>query len=266
MEQQAQQKAAKPKLPKHRSPNYPLIGLEKALERARTIQDQARNHFAPINVVYQLWKYKTGLGDQTLAALKAFGLAEIKGEKGARQVRLTEAAQRILGNALNRDELLKNSALRPELHRELWQKYNGDLPADSIIRNYLVFERLDRKFNKETVDGFIAQFRATIAFAKITLSDKVDNGEKSIEEEESPNQQTIMNPPQLQTLQKQENPLPKPATWYESFPLVLSRNSKGTLNVPSTISKKEFVLLKTQIENTLRIIEAAYLSDESDPE
>ena len=83
MEQQAQQKAAKPKLPKHRSPNYPLIGLEKALERARTIQDQARNHFAPINVVYQLWKYKTGLGDQTLAALKAFGLVEIKGEKDA---------------------------------------------------------------------------------------------------------------------------------------------------------------------------------------
>src|ERR1700674_3916955 len=145
---------------KHRSPNYPSIGLEKALERAQVIKDQAgRNNFMPVSVAYDLWGYKPGAGAQIVAALKAFELVQTQGETEKRQIRLTEAAWRILGNAPDRAGLLKTAALAPDIHKKIWEQYGGDLPkADGIIREWLVWEK---GFNQTFVDGFIAQFRAT---------------------------------------------------------------------------------------------------------
>ena len=60
-------------------------------------------------------------------------------------------------------------------------------------------------------------------------------------------------------------PPPPPTEGYQSFPLVLSRTDKATLNIPLSISRKQFALLRSQIESTLSTIEAAYLSDE-DPD
>src|SRR5262245_43392296 len=81
---------------KRRSPNYPIIGLEKSLEKADTLRTVARHHAVAIGTAYTLWKYKKGTGDQIIAALKYFGLLEVAGEKENRQIRLTDAARRIL--------------------------------------------------------------------------------------------------------------------------------------------------------------------------
>ena len=173
---------------RQRSPNYPAIGLEKALERVQPIREQAGRHSMPLGVAYSAWNYKSAAGDQTIAALKAFGLIEVQGVKDKRELRLTEAAWRILGNAPDRPDLLKAAALKPDIHLKIWEKYGGTLPSDAILKNYLVWEL---SFNESFVDGFIAQFRGTIAFANITSSDNLhgEDMEEPESEETQPMQQ-----------------------------------------------------------------------------
>jgi hypothetical protein len=246
------------KTPKRRSPNYPMIGLEKALDRAQTIQVQARHHFMPISVAYTAWNYKRGAGNQTVAALRAFGLIETQGEAEARQIRLTDMAKRILGNAPDRAELLKVAALKPDLHKDIWDKYEADPPADPIIREYLVWER---NFNEDFVDSFIAQFRGTIAYAKLDLSDKI-RGEDEDEGEEGG--MPLFDTPDAGTPRAKQPPPPPPG--YKDFPLYLTNNLKGTLHVPAEINLKDYKLLKQQIKNHLEIIRITSDLDEVEDE
>jgi len=192
------------KKPRQRSPNYPAIGLEKALEKLLPIKEQAGRHSMPFTLAYATWNYKSAAGDQTIAALKSFGLIEVQGVKDKREIRLTEAAWRILGNAPDREELLQVAALKPEIHRKLWEKYEGPPPSDSIVKNYLVWEL---NFNQSFVDGFISQYRSTIAFANITAFDRlpgVDSEEP--EPEETPLMQTTTRPASLAVAPKPESP------------------------------------------------------------
>jgi hypothetical protein len=254
------------KIPKRRSPNYPAIGLEKALERAQTLQEHARHHFMPVTVAHSLWNYKKGAGDQIVAALRSFGLLEVQGEKESRQVRITKEAQRILGNAPDREGLLKAAALKPDLHKEIWEKYEGDLPADAIIREYL---RWERNFNEDFVDSFIAQFRGTIAYAKLTLSDKIrtDNGED--EEEDEGEDLSLFDTPKVSTPRGKLPPPPPPVpSGFKDFPLYLLTSSlKGTLQVPEEMSLKDYKLLKQQIDNHMAIIRlTSVVSDNEEKE
>jgi len=240
-----------PKKSKHRSPNYPAISLEKALERAQVIKDQAGRNFMGASVAHHLWGYKKGAGDQQIAALKAFGLVEAQGEADKRQIRLTDTAWRILGNAPDRGELLKEAALKPGIHAQIWQKYGGDLPkADQVISDWLVWEK---GFNQSFVGGFIDQLRDTIAFANLSLSDKVepDGSAKPAERGKSP-----MNPAVITNKPEFKNPPPPPPIGQRTFPLYLSAEQEAALYVPSKMMQSEFDLLKTQIENSLLVMRA----------
>ncbi len=57
--------------------------------------------------------------------------------------------------------------MNPAIHRELWQKYQGGVPSNANLRHYL---RMEKAFNDNAVDGFIEEFRKTLAFAKIDES------------------------------------------------------------------------------------------------
>lgn len=160
-----------------RSPNYPAIGLEKSIERSAIIYEQAKSHLIPLQAAFQIWGYKEAAGSQTVAALKSFGLIETAGEKESRKLRITEIGQMIIRNHPDRASLLKELALKPDIHKEIWEKYQGDLPVDSVIKNYLLF---DRKFNEESVDSFIAQFRNTLLFANVVLSDKIPDKQEPL--------------------------------------------------------------------------------------
>lgn len=50
----------------------------------------------------------------------------------------------------------------PVIYESLWTRFGPELPADSLIRSYLV---RDRNFNAHQVDGMIADFRSTVEFA-----------------------------------------------------------------------------------------------------
>ncbi len=157
---------------KHRSPNYPFIGLEAAIERASALQKIAGVHPVRVTTAWETWEYKKGSGNQIVAALDAYGLIEVEGIADRRQIKLTTEARKILSNHSDTPKLLKDAALKPDLHREIWEHFDSVLPPnDRVIREYLEFER---NFNPNYVDKFIEQFRATLAFANVTESDKLD--------------------------------------------------------------------------------------------
>lgn len=166
------------KRPKHRSPSYPAFDLERVLERAAQLARIAGRHPAPIAAAMQAWSYgtKSSGGLLTIAALKQFGLAADQGKAEARQLRLTQLAHELLfydsdRNSAEWKRRAQTAALTPTIHRELWQKYDRELPDDGVIRPYLV---LERNFSESAANEVLREFRATLAFAKIGLADEGD--------------------------------------------------------------------------------------------
>lgn len=169
-----------------RSPAFPFINLETALRRAKEFYGEQQHHAAPVKVAVKLWGYeeKSSGGLQTTAALVSFGLLSDVGMGFHRRVSLTPLAQKILLNpdANDREQAIKQAALNPKIHRTVWQKW-GPNPPEATLR-YALLAEWEPKFNPKTVDAFIHEYRDTIAFAKLTESDKVTSEVKDSGDEE----------------------------------------------------------------------------------
>ena len=160
---------------RERSPSYPGISLGQAIDRARALYDQERRNAAPVTAVVQHWGFSNasnGAATVALSALEKFGLIAVNGARLDRKVRLTDLALTIL---LNPDEnavteSVREAALNPPIHRLLWNEYQGDLPSDDTLRYELI---VGKRFSERGADNFISQFRATIAFAKLSPLDSV---------------------------------------------------------------------------------------------
>ena len=168
------------KAKKHRSPAYPFLGLESAIEKARQVYEKERTHHASVPVMAGHWgfKAKSSGGLQTAAALKQYGLLEESAGSGSeRRVKLTELARQILLQpkaSAGWLEAVKKAALNPPLYGELFSKWGASLPSDENFRTHLV---LDRNFNEAAVDGVISNYKDTIGFAKLAESDNLSVGE-----------------------------------------------------------------------------------------
>jgi len=152
---------------RHRSPNYPVIGLPKSLERAQEFFDAYKRAQVPVSIIQQKWGYKplSGVGDQTVAALRAFGLIDVEGEKDKRLAKLTDIAWKILAGHPDRQKLIHEVALRPSIYAELWEKYKADgLPPDEMLTHYLQW---DRGFNPDAITAVIAGLRDTLSLARL---------------------------------------------------------------------------------------------------
>jgi hypothetical protein len=156
-----------------RSPAFPFIPLNKAIERAETfrVAEGGRpKHFSPLVSACKAWGIgvKTGPGIQTVAALGHYGLFEFEGSGEKRAARLTDLAFRILLDkqplSPERDELIRRAALTPRIHAELWKNWPDGLPSNATLETYLV---RDREFSESGARDLIVQYRETIAFAKL---------------------------------------------------------------------------------------------------
>ena len=156
-----------------RSPAFPFISLSKALARAETfrVAEGGRpKHFSPLAAACKAWGVgvKTGPGIQTVAALGHYGLFEFEGAAERRSARLTDLAFRILldkqPTSPERDELIRRAALTPQIHAELWKNWPDGLPSNATLETYLV---RDRAFSESGARDLIAQYKETIAFAKL---------------------------------------------------------------------------------------------------
>jgi hypothetical protein len=166
---------AKGKKLKHRSPAYPFISLRTALEKARTFYGTQTRHPAPLSAALALWDFgaKSSGGMQTISALKQFGLLEDIETTNARQVKLTEAALRIIQDerpiSLERDAEIKRLALLPKIYSEMWANWGSPPPPEATVKFFLVNEK---KYNEGAFSDLFSGYKDTIEFAKLGKSDK----------------------------------------------------------------------------------------------
>ena len=187
-----------------RSPNYPSINLENAITRARELYEAEHTHPATADVASRHWGYKSAAagGALIVAALRSFGLADTAGSKNERTVRVSELGKRILLDqrlgSQEREGHLRECALKPTVHAELWEKWGSSLPSDENVRYHLTAKK---GFNERTVEDFMAQYKATLAFARVAeddtlATDESDNGD---------------GPPDFSTGSSSEDSLVRPA-------------------------------------------------------
>lgn len=178
------------KTPKKRSPPYPSISLDKAIERARSLYEKAMHHPVKIGVIAAAWDYapkSSGLFG-TLAAMKQFGLLDDEGSTDKRSFRLTERALRIIRDpnpsSEKRVAAIKASALEPKIHQELWEQYGAALLTGSLdmaATSYLTVDRSERgeaPYYDDAAAGLLEEFKKTAIFAGLDSSHGLSNDDQ----------------------------------------------------------------------------------------
>jgi hypothetical protein len=161
-------------LKRMRSPAYPFINLQGAINRAQEFWDREQHNTTPLKIAIRHWGYeeKSSGGLQTTAALIHFGLMRDEGTGNNRKLKLTETALRILlaSNAEFEDRAaaIRTAALTPKIHKQLWRKGGND----DVLKHFLTLE-LKPPFSPRAADALIREYRETIAFAKPNDSDLV---------------------------------------------------------------------------------------------
>lgn len=223
---------------KGRSPQYPAIDLETALDKIRMLhkkigKNKSYSHIAMGHLGYS---EKSGQGRVVISALVKYGLLNDQGTKKDRVLWLSDLALKIVlderENSIERDEAIKEAALFPELYKELWNKYNGDVPADEDLRYYL---KMELNFTENGANNFIQQFRHTITFANLdnyenNISDsEIDNDKASNRYEEDMHEVN-----QLNYYKNRENVVLK------SYQIPLENDRDAILNLPRPISSTDY--------------------------
>jgi hypothetical protein len=230
---------------RQRSPSYPGIGLEAALERARSLYGEEGRNAAPNDAILQHWGYapRSGPGLVTIAALKRFGLLV---SEGSGKSRLSNLALSIIlderEDSPERDEAIKQAALMPRIHKELWDKYQWQLPSDATLRHFL---RLDKGFTDSAADELIRQFRETISFAQLAPGDSLSGNGPDSEEGQGG------SPLVTELLTSQKSGLGKTrgdGTGQRSVPIPLSATEWVTLQGPFPISEQSWEQLKRVLD------------------
>jgi hypothetical protein len=168
----ADQETTQPPPRQRRSPGYPGIDLKTALERVLDLYRVDSKHAIPLKAAAEEWGYsaKSSSNLTVAAALKRFGLVRDVGSATQRQLVLTDEGRELAFLDQERDsarwrELVREAALRPKIHRQVMDYFEGALPDDRIMLRYLLFEL---GFHDEaTARDFIKRLRATVEFAGV---------------------------------------------------------------------------------------------------
>lgn len=150
-----------------RSPAYPFLSVQKAIDKARDLYRQESVYAAPLESALKAWGYgpKSSGGRQTLATMKYYGLIDITGEGEARRVKVSEVARRIILDQREDDtekrQLIRKVAMTPVAHRALHEEFPAGLFSEGSVRHFLIF---DQGFNEEAASDLLAEFRETASY------------------------------------------------------------------------------------------------------
>ncbi|MEQ9617562.1 MAG: hypothetical protein RIG61_00115 [Deltaproteobacteria bacterium] len=226
----------KPDKGKKRSPNYPCIDLEKALELTEKIYSADKRAPIPVETLISRWglpKYNSYVR-QLIAALSYYGLINSSGKGENRRISVSDRAYRILENAGNRESLIKEAALEPKIFGEVWQHYRSrGLPSNEVLERDLVWQQsfANIRFTKNGAKAFIRNLKSTINFAEIEPDEVVyrkENGSSIMD--------TLMNVNSLMN-----------AAGFRRVDLTLGSGAVATVQIPSSITEKEIEYLQDGI-------------------
>ncbi len=147
---------------KMRSPNYPAVGLSKAIEWARKLWNKEKKTPVSAAVAASAIGYKglSGPSRTALAAMKKFGLVE----EDKTGMRLSNLALRIIHASGDETRLqsLREAAIKPELFRQLLRTHPQ--ASNDALRSYLITQM---DFSETGAKALIDSLRDTIAIAKL---------------------------------------------------------------------------------------------------
>jgi hypothetical protein len=145
-----------------RSPKYPSIPLQEALELAGRLWQKERKTPVGAEQVGQAWGYKGDSGPvrSKIGALRQYGLLD-----GTREgVKISDLALEIIVNpagSRERAAAVSRAALSPPLFLELYNTH-AEASADSL-RAHLITKK---GFNPDAANQFVSSFKSTIALAE----------------------------------------------------------------------------------------------------
>ena len=267
-----------------RSPLYPSIGLEEAVEKARTLYEQDKGAAGTLDVLAEHWGTTTKSSSflQGVASLKRYGLlVELPGTP--RKLKLSKDALDIvlLPETDHRHvSALKRAAVAPQAFRELWNEHGSDLPSDQNLRHHLITAK---NFLPAAAADLIKQYKKTITYAGLEKGDKIPNdppegtapaagsapvgsifdvgfGQQPSGERMTP-ASNLHNP----AGEPIKEAAPPPPAGHKGFPIYLTKNQQGAMHVPASMTPQDYLLLKTQIESSLAIIGATFVDPPVDP-
>ncbi len=152
---------------RHRSPNYPTVGLREAIERTkRFIATDGKAGAASAMAAKHIgFASAHGQAYSVLSALKKFGLIE---DKDGRVVP-TQRAMEIVSlpdSDERRLNAIRQAALSPQIYAEIVAEYKTTgLPHDETLAGELVAYR---GFNPNSVSEFLEAFKETLEFAGLS--------------------------------------------------------------------------------------------------
>lgn len=234
-----------------RSPTYPFISLRKAIDRATALYERHRREPARIPSVANTWGYavkSSGL-QQTIGALKQYGLLEDSGSGDERKVQITELARKILADQRPgaREQGLQEAATKPRLFVE-YARWFSDRPSDDHCISELVF---DRGFNEEAAKTFLRSFDETVAFAGLRNSANFSSTppEGGLSEEAA----LTMPIPEVDVKAAASAPPPSPMVGVASIPL--ARRLEVKMGVEA-LSVSAVLASASEVDRLIRILEA----------
>lgn len=171
---------------RERSPSFPYINLEKALERAKLMDENHKKFLTSLPVVATTWELgpKSSALLQTVATLKAYGLIDEEGRGKDKKLAVSDLARTIIHDARpgTRESAIKQAVLNPKLFKEFFDKWGVDRPSDSHCISEL---KLDRGFTDDATKTFLRIFDDNIQFSGLTPADKNYNDEHEDEYDEA---------------------------------------------------------------------------------
>ncbi len=158
-----------------RSPSFPFIPLKVAVDRLVKFEDHHKRAPVPPDRIGAAWGMKpnSSQAQQTLAALKAFGLLETRRATDGRYVYISEDGRTYLRAQQDsiKSDVLRRAGLRPKQIAIHWKDWGDERPNDAHCRDELV---LKGGFSEDGAEKFLRVYDETIAYAGLSDSDKID--------------------------------------------------------------------------------------------
>jgi hypothetical protein len=159
-----------------RSPNFPCVPLNTAVERLVAFDKYFGRHPASISKVGLAWglKENSDQATQVLSAMRYYGLISYQGDPPARQAVITESGRLYLRAQQEsiKQQVLSKAALTPRMINKFWGIWGVDRPPDPIAIDDLT---LHNGFSERGAPLFLKIYDATIAFAGLAHPGKTDS-------------------------------------------------------------------------------------------
>ena len=243
-----------------RSPAYPAITLEAALQRLVSFYSHFKRSPARLDNVGAAWGINTkARASRIAAALSYFGLLSYQRAGGERQITISDVGEKYLlaeQESVKR-QVIRHAALLPKQINKLWVKWEDDRPAEAACLDALTFEH---GFSKDGARRFLKIYDETISFAGLPEADKIASDVQDGSNGDDPSGDDA---PSLERHHRSPVQKEQPSMKEDVFTL---DEGNAVLQWPATLSPASHADLKDWLDLMLRKIERQAPADDENAE